>query len=603
MKTTLEGLRAELSDRQKQTHKVNIPRYNGRGAKTKETAPMEKVPEDYLKVAAVRRQVIEAWNASGLTVEQFVSAYQRGVVVPELRERLGKYGNVNTFQSFYSWLANYREHGLAGLAPRYAKKRGGNGAGLDQQAKELIEALYLDDHRPSARSVERALGQFGYEINYHTIWRYLKTEVPQSVKTFYRQGEKAYHDRFDPYIPRDYTLLGSMEWGVADHHMLDCVVTHEGRIFRPWLTRFDDLRSRYITGWHIDVVPNTLTVLRALDMSLAACGAFEHLLIDNGKDFKSMWLSGTAWKERRTKIDKETAELVEGVFGDCGIEVHFCNPYRGQSKPIERAFRTDIELFEKGLETYVGSNTAMRPDEAQLYWRRIQGRDRVPVTLSLDELRERYAQYVRWYNSQWQHSGQGMDGKTPKEVFEANWRVRRVIPDEYRKFIFTRREKRVVQRSGVTIDGISYYTPEMVQYIGEDVQVRRDINEVGQVHIFKLPELTYLFDAYSDVLKDGGVSEENVRAQRKAQKDARRHLDDYARHADEVKRLAKSPAEQLAEDHIDTALEAPAEQIIQVVNGAPIMPEKRSKKKSTGTVILEMPRQKPAKRKLKGIFD
>ncbi len=602
MKTTLDGLRAQLAVPEPTPQKVNIPRYSGRGAKTRQAPPMEKVPEEYLKVAAMRRKVIEAWNASGLTVEQFVTAYQNGVAVPDLRDRLDKYGDINTYQSFYRWLADYREHGLAGLAPRYPKKRGGNGAGLDQQAKELIEALYLDDHQPSARSVERSLVQFGYDVNYHTIWRYLKTEVPASVKTFYRLGEKTYHDRFDPYVPRDFTLLKTMEWGVADHHLFDFVVTHEGRIMRPWLTRFDDVRSRYITGWHIDVVPNTLTVLRALDNSLQACGAFEHLLIDNGKDFKSLWLSGTVWKQRRMKIDAETAELVEGVFQDCGMTVHFCNPYRGQSKPIERAFRTDIELFEKNIETYVGSNTAMRPDEAKLYWGKINGRDKVPVLLTLDELRERYAEYVLWYNTQWKHSGQGMDGKTPKQVFEENWTVRRIIPDERRKFIFTRRDKRTVQRNGVTIDGIDYYAPEMVQYIGSDVQVRRDINEVGKVHIFKLPELTYLFDAYSDVLKDGGVTEENVRAQKKAQKDARKHLDNYAKNASEIKKLAKTPAELLAAEHVDTKFDPPEEQIIQVVNGGPILPDEHGKPQQGGR-ILELYESKPQKRKLKGIFD
>jgi hypothetical protein len=39
-----------------------------------------------------------------------------------------------------------------------------------------------------------------------------------------------------------------------------------------------------------------------------------------------------------------------------GEKAHFATPYRGQSKPIERAFRTVIELFSRGRETYTGSN-------------------------------------------------------------------------------------------------------------------------------------------------------------------------------------------------------------------------------------------------------
>jgi hypothetical protein len=187
-----------------------------------------------------------------------------------------------------------------------------------------------------------------------------------------------------------------MEWGVGDHHLFDFVIKHKGRIFRPWLTRFDDMRSRYICGWHIDIIPNTLTILRALSMAVENCGTFGNLLIDNGKDFRSHWFAGNAWKQNKMKLDKETCDLIEGVLHDCGTLAHFCIPYRGQSKPIERAFRTDIELFEKRMETYVGSNTATRPDEAKLYWGRINGRDKIEVTLTLDEIRRRYAEYAEW---------------------------------------------------------------------------------------------------------------------------------------------------------------------------------------------------------------
>jgi hypothetical protein len=39
-----------------------------------------------------------------------------------------------------------------------------------------------------------------------------------------------------------------MEGGCGDRHLFDFVITHEGRIFRSWLTMFIDMRSRKITG-------------------------------------------------------------------------------------------------------------------------------------------------------------------------------------------------------------------------------------------------------------------------------------------------------------------------------------------------------------------
>jgi transposase InsO family protein len=587
IKLSLTDLQNQLKPASKPDKKINIPRYSGRGASTGEIKPIEQTPEKYLQIAATRRKVLEAYSASGLTASQFVTAYNNGVIAPDVRNQLGSFGEISTQSSLYRWLERYEQHGLTGLAPQYSKNRGGSGASLDERAKDIIQALYLDSHRPSIRSVERDIKQFGYDINYSIINRYIQNEIPLSVKTFYRMGEKAYHDRFDPYITRDYTLFRPMEWGVGDHHLFDFVIKHKGRIFRPWLTRFDDMRSRYICGWHIDIIPNTLTILRALNMAVENCGTFDNLLIDNGKDFKSHWFAGNAWKNKKLKLDKETCDLIEGVLHDCGTIAHFCIPYHAQSKPIERAFRTDIELFEKRMETYVGSNTATRPDEAKLYWGKINGKDKIEVTLTLEELRRRYAEYVEWFNSEWNHSGQGMNGKTPAQVFEENRRPRKEISEEMRRYIFTRREKRTVQRNGVSIDGIEYYNPQMVQFIGSQVEVRRDINKLGTVSLYSLPERTYLFEAESDVLKDFGIPEENMRAQRSAQRTARNHLTKYAKEASEIRLIVKSPAELMAEEASNSVDER------LVVNGSPL--------RSSVLSIVDTP--KTPKRKIRSIFD
>ncbi|MDR1949158.1 MAG: helix-turn-helix domain-containing protein, partial [Spirochaetaceae bacterium] len=292
IQTSLADLQNQLKPASKPDKKIDIPRFSGRGAKIGEVKTLENTPEEYLRIAAARRKVLEAYSASGLTAAQFVTAYNNGVAVPELRGQLGTFGEISSQSSLYRWLERYEQFGIAGLAPQYAKRRGGSGASLDERAKELIQALYLDPHKPSIRTVERDIKQFGYDLNYSIINRYVKNEIPLSVLTFYRMGEKAYHDRFDPYITRDYTLFRPMEWGVADHHLFDFVIKHKGRIFRPWLTRFDDMRSRKIVGWHIDIIPNTLTILRAFNMCVENFGTFDNLLIDNGKDFKSYWFAG-----------------------------------------------------------------------------------------------------------------------------------------------------------------------------------------------------------------------------------------------------------------------------------------------------------------------
>ncbi len=469
------------------------------------------------------------------------------MIAADLRERLGRWGNIHTPSNFYkNWLAVYQKHGIAGLVPQYARRKGGRGASFDEKAKEIIMSLYLDERKPSVASVVRDLVQYGYELNYCTVCRYVN-EIPESVKTLNRDGKKAYHDKFDPYLERDYTLFNAMDWGCGDHHIFDFVIIYECRIIRPWVTLFIDMRSRKITGWWIDVVPNTLTIMRALSMSVEQYGLFENMLVDNGKDFRSEWFAGNEWKRRHTKPENETLELIEGVLHDCNSNVHFATPYRGQSKPVERFFRTVCEQFSKSNEFYIGSNTVDAPEDKKLYWGKINGREKIEVTYTLEQLRRDFSDYVKWFNSKWHHSGQGMNGKTPDEVFTETVKSKRMMPAEYRKYIFAIREKRVIQRNGVSIDGISYYTPKMVQYIGEKVEVRRDINDIGTVAIFSLPDLVFLFNAESDVFKDTGFVEEDLKRVRKVQKEARKHLKDY-RWSEDIRNARKTPAELLAEE-------------------------------------------------------
>ena len=610
---TLEKLRNRLKPASKGDKTMVLPRYLGRGARVPRPAPLEQIPEEYLRIAALRQQVVMARERSGLSVADFAVAYAAGVAVPELRDQLGGYGHITSAQSLYRWLGAYERYGLAGLAPKYPLKRGGSGATMGDDEKELVRALYLDNNKPSVTAVHRDLAQFlseGRTISYHTVYRYIRNEIPQAVKTYYRDGEKAYHDNFDPHIKRDYTLFGSMDWGNGDHHNFDFVVRHKGRLMRPWLTAFADLRSRMITGWHIDAIPSTLTVLRALDATLRDYGPFKRLILDNGKDMRSRWLAGSSWKARTVKDDSGFWDLAAGVAGECGMEIHFAKPYRGQSKPIERWFGTVCEQFSKKMPTYVGSNTTMRPDEAKLYWGRINGREKVPVSLTIKDVRGAFGEFVAWFNESWQHSGHGMGGKTPVQVYRENLHERRVMPETFRRYVMTRRERRTVQRSGVTIDGVEYYAKEMVEHIGQEVEVRRSLDDVGAVSIWKLPERTFLYYADNEVLKDRGVSEENNRRVQAIAKGQRAVIRKAAEARTALLQDYRTPAQRLAASAGDGGSVAagadayPEDQELQVVNGGPMLPDERGD--AAGGDVIEFPRpagERVKRRALKGLLD
>jgi hypothetical protein len=109
-------------------------------------------------------------------------------------------------------------------------------------------------------------------------------------------------------------------------------------------------------------------------------------LIDTGKDFKSRWFAGSAWEDQKVKLDKEGMLLMDGILQECGCKAHFATPYRGQSKPIERLLGTIIQLFSKARDFYTGSDRVDTPEDKQLYWKRINGRDRIEVTYTMPPL-------------------------------------------------------------------------------------------------------------------------------------------------------------------------------------------------------------------------
>jgi hypothetical protein len=178
-----------------------------------------------------------------------------------------------------------------------------------------------------------------------------------------------------------------------------------------------------------------------------------------------------------------------------------------------------------------------------------------------------------------------MGGKTPDQVFFANLISRREMPRELRKYIFAIREQRVVQRNGVFLDGISYYNEKLIGLIGDRVEVRRDINDIGKVAVFSLPECVYQFDAESDMFKDTGNTEEQIRKARASQKKAKELVKINVANAGAVRKSKMTPAELLAEQSKGvpadrTRYQSPAEiplETRKVAGGEPLtlVPPKR----------------------------
>jgi hypothetical protein len=272
------------------------------------------------------------------------------------------------------------------------------------------------------------------------------------------------------------------------------------------------------------------------------------------------------------------------------MNIHFCLPYHGQSKPIERFWRTLHEMFDKYEITYVGSNTSLRPEEMKVFQRTINGIKKFDIELmpTFDAIKERVDHFMQYYNERHHHTGQGMGGKTPAQAFQENAVPRRDIPENMKKYIFTRRAIKTIQRNGIGIDGMWYNSRELWEYFltkgqGEKVEVRRGLDDARKVSIFSMPDRVYICDAEGGL--EHGSTEEDIRRINKVKKEARQFLAKHNKKKAEYDRQAyKTPAELYAEE------------VRKVVGGDPLVAET-----TAPLTLVETP--KPAKKKYKTMFD
>jgi hypothetical protein len=101
------------------------------------------------EIARNPQKVIAAFEQPEISPRQVVELYRHDDVLPERKEHLGRRGQAGAAVIFYqNRLRTHQHFELAGLVPQYSGK-GGAGASLTQDQKNLLEYLYPGTAKPS----------------------------------------------------------------------------------------------------------------------------------------------------------------------------------------------------------------------------------------------------------------------------------------------------------------------------------------------------------------------------------------------------------------------------------------------------------------------
>lgn len=399
------------------------------------------------------------------------------------------------------WHRAYRRQGAEGLKDgRW--ERDDKKLGDDPFLAEVVRN-WLSPNNPSVKLAYDLAVQVAGEKGWATCsirkaQAHVNAAIPPAVALAKRGGTKAFELHAEPYIERDYSALEANEIWVADHHICDVLIRTRTTInrrtgeqkhhhARPWLTAWEDVRSRKIVGYDLYIGdPCADRIIVSFRRAVLAHGVPVGVLFDQGKDFSSFAFFGATKKQRR-RMQREGADRqqegqwIAGIFHNLDVKARQARPYRGQSKPIERWFGTMEDRFGRLWPSYCGNKPENKPEG-------LQARLDAGKAPTLEEFAAAFAGWVEdGYNASHEHSGDAMDGKTPNQVYAETLITKRTATAEMLESIINIYAKPAkVGQNGVTWNGLKYGRgePALQMRIGQSVNIQVDPQKVGEVRVF-----------------------------------------------------------------------------------------------------------------------
>ena len=450
---SLESLPQEAQDR-----------YNG----------IEKEPEllieryslTQIKEAEYKASIVLDFQCSGMSAEKFIQDFN------------ARNGENFTNKQLYKWQKKYKDGGIESLIDT----RGGDNRGtscIPEEAWEFFYSLYMTLQKRSAKWCwDKTKLKFPDIPSLRSFQRKVST-IPEYAILRYRIGTKAFNDAL-PHMIRDKSDVMSNDIWCSDHHRADVFVKNStGHVIRPWITVFTDIRSTKIMSFIVrEADPNTTVVKKCLRLGIEKYGVPNEIYTDNGKDYKAKELS---------------EEYPLSVMNVLGIGKVTATPYHGQAKPVERFFRTLEERFGKMFYSYAGNDAKKRPEHMQKTNKVLDKDKDIP---SLEFYIEKLTEYTSEYNNT-AHYGEGMDGRTPNQVYSENiTEIREIGDSNALRLLFGKTVERTVQKNGIAMYNNTFTNNDgkLIPYYDKKVMVTYDPDDLETVYIFDT-EYNYICSA------------------------------------------------------------------------------------------------------------
>lgn len=405
--------------------------------------------------------------------------------------------------TIFAWLKLVRGVERSDWLPTLAdnRKGGGRKADIAPELWELLKSNWLRPEEPPFAAcmlrIEEIAADRGLPLpSSRTLLRRLQREVPRSVQLMARKGTEAL-ERHIPDVRRSVEGLHAMHVVNIDGHVFDVFVEHPNdptKRVRPTLIGIQDVYSRKILGWQLDLSENVLATRLAFAQVFREFGIPKICLLDNSRTFASKALTAGAETRYRYKVDPEEPA---GLLVSLGIEVRFAQIYSGRSKPVERSWRELADHISRGPEcagAYTGNSPKNKPAN--------YGSRAVPW----DEFEQIVAQGIARFNARPGRKSGACKGRSRDVTFAESYAANKIDKAndvQLRMALLAAEKKRLDSRTGeIQLYGNRYYSPVFLEHLGEQVTVRFDPSNLHrEVHVY---DKKGQYMAQADLIEDHG---------------------------------------------------------------------------------------------------
>lgn len=422
----------------------------------------------------------------------------------EVRE-VAKLASVNP-TTIYRWIKKYNAtQSVTSLIPHKRGWRQGNkriSVETEKVIQEVLENFYLTKQRPTQKQtiieIRRICSQRGVQPPSHMTIRSRIADLPEKKRLRDRGYKEKAKNLFRP-VPgkfpnADYPLaVVQIDHTPADIILVDDV--HRLPIGRPWITLAIDVHTRMVTGVYISFDAPSLTSVamciansilpkedfllqHGVDADWPVWGIPHTIHVDNGADFRSNSLPQSCLAhginlEFRPVKQPHFGGHVERMLGTLSKEIHQLPGTTFSSVPERDGYDSEKNaVFTKSeFETYI-----LKLITKVYHLKKHSSIDTTPL-------------------HKWEVGifGNGyVDGIGPPP---------RPADEDTIRLDFLPAFKRTVQNTGVTIDGLVYYSEALRPWINRSdpntnekrkFVFRRDPRELSNIWFFD-PELKYYF--------------------------------------------------------------------------------------------------------------